>query len=151
MIGLLLTTVLLHPVHATLAEVEWNRQTKRLEVALRLHALDEQWLQKRHQRKRDHSEWAIDYVRRHLRIAPLPKSDEQDTTAYYWLGRQRDGAHVWWYFEIEPNAGKQPQWIEQTTLLKREDDYNHRILILNSNPKRSLLLTKEMPRGNLLN
>ena len=85
-----------------------------------------------------------------MRIAPLPKPGVQDVSKYHWLGRQRDGAHVWWYFEIEPVNGKPPKWITQTTLLEREDDYTNRILILNSKPERSLTLTKKRPRGNLV-
>lgn len=41
---LLLTTLLLHPVHETIAEIEWNAKTKRLEVALRLDSVDDDWI-----------------------------------------------------------------------------------------------------------
>ena len=40
----LFTTLLVHPVHETIAEIEWNDETKRLEVALRLDAIDDQWI-----------------------------------------------------------------------------------------------------------
>ena len=43
----ILFSALLHPVHETVAEVEWNADTNRIEVALRLDALDEQWLAKK--------------------------------------------------------------------------------------------------------
>ncbi len=44
---LLLIALLLHPVHETISEVEWNPVTRRLEVALRLDVMDAQWLGKR--------------------------------------------------------------------------------------------------------
>jgi len=140
MIGLLLIASLLHPVHETLSEVEWNGDSKRLEVAIRLHQLDEQWLKKRYRRQggehRGDSAWAMDYVSRHIRVAALPKVGETDDTKYRWIGRQIDGAHVWWYFEIETKEGSPP-------------DCTNRVLILNENPKRSLSLTKKRSRGSL--
>lgn len=44
---LILTAFLLHPVHETIAEVEWNAETKRLEVALRLDVVDAEWIRRR--------------------------------------------------------------------------------------------------------
>jgi len=43
---LLLTLLLFHPVHETIAEVEWNGKTGRIEVSIRLDAIDDQWIQK---------------------------------------------------------------------------------------------------------
>ena len=149
MCWLLLSAALLHPVHETLAEVEWNDRTGRLEVALRFHSLDEQWLRKQHGRQRSDQRWALDYLRRTVRIAPLPKKLENDSTNYYWVGRQSDGAHVWWYFEIESPDRMRPKWIEQRTLFERQDNYTNRILILNERPKRSLSLTRKQPKGLL--
>ncbi len=150
MIVYLLAVALLHPVHATLSEIEWNGKTGRLEVALQLDSLDEQWLKKQNDRGPDNSKWMVDYVRRHVRVAPLPEKGKQDSTKYHWLGRQKDGAHVWWYFEIETPDGRKPEWIEQTTLFEREDNYTNRVLVLNANPKRSMSLTKKHRRGNLV-
>ena len=44
----LLCLMLVHPVHETVAEIEWNPKTHRMEVALRLDVLDAQWLAKKH-------------------------------------------------------------------------------------------------------
>ena len=146
----LLATLLIHPVHETLAEIEWNEQSKRLEVALRLHTLDEQWLSKHNRRQQPVEKWALTYLRQNLRIAPLPKEpDGDDPTKYHWVGRQSDGAHVWWYFELEPTNGQQPAWIENRVLFEREDNYINRILVLNEQPKRSLTLSRKRPRGQI--
>ena len=150
MIALFLTAVLLHPVHETLSEMEWNNKSKRLEVALRMHSLDEQWLRKQHSQERPHSTWATDYVRKHFRISPLPKKGKQEANKYSWIGRQTDGAHVWWYFEIESPSKLPPNWIQQTTLLEREENYTNRVLLLHENPKRSLSLTKKHPSQSLV-
>ncbi|MEM9645331.1 MAG: hypothetical protein AAF989_10080 [Planctomycetota bacterium] len=42
MLTQLLFAVLLHPIHATHAEMEWNQESQRVEVALRLDPIDEQ-------------------------------------------------------------------------------------------------------------
>ena len=149
MIALLLFAALVHPVHETLAEVEWNAKSKRFEVALRLHQLDEQWLKKRYGRRTGKQSWAIEYVSDHIRIASPPKKGEADPTKYHWIGRQVSGAHVWWYFEIETKEGHPPDWIEQRVLFERRSDYTNRVLILNENPKRSLSLTAKRPRGTI--
>ena len=43
---LLLTFLVVHPVHETISEIEWNDDTKRLEVAMRVDAIDDQWIRK---------------------------------------------------------------------------------------------------------
>jgi hypothetical protein len=140
--------VLLHPVHETVSEIEWNGETKRLEVALRLDALDEQWLQKRVGGDKDGvSKWAIKYLRDRFRVADRPKEHQRDSAQYHWIGRDKEGSHVWWYFEIEPADKKRPNWIDQRILREREDNYIHQILILDQVPRRSLTLTIERPKA----
>jgi len=150
MFHVLITALLLHPVHETISEVEWNAETKRLEVALRLDLLDEQWLRKTVGRQeQDDPKWAIRYLRQKFRIAERPKHEQPDSTTYRWLGRDEEGSHVWWYFEIEPAESKRPTWIEQQILFEREENYTNRILILDQVPHRSLNLTIQRPKANL--
>ena len=145
-----MVAIALHPVHETFAEIEWNRDTRRLEVALRLDVLDEQWLARRAgDPPRSVPEWAIDYLRQRFRVAERPEKDRSDPTTYRWIGRDEQGAHVWWYFEIEPADGKRPSWIDHRVLLERADTHTNRILILDHQPARSQILTIERPRANL--
>ncbi|MCG8649232.1 MAG: hypothetical protein MI861_05335, partial [Pirellulales bacterium] len=109
MFAALLTTILLHPVHETVAEVEWNQQSKRLEVALRLDVLDEQWLARKYGPRKDVASWALKYLRGRFRVGdrqaaevnPDQPADKPDPARYHWVGRDQQGSHVWWYFEIE--------------------------------------------------
>lgn len=148
---LLLISLLVHPVHETVAEIEWNAETRRLEVALRLDALDEQWLRKRHQKGEPNvAKWALPYLQERFRIAPLPKDKQQpDSTTYHWVGRDEEGAHVWWFFEIATADQQPPTVIEQRMLWQREENYTHRILVLDQVPRRSLTLTIQRPKANL--
>jgi hypothetical protein len=149
MFPVLIAAVLLHPVHETVAEIEWNGESKRLEVALRMDVLDEQWLRQRGGRRQDVSKWAIGYLRQRFRVADLPKQERRDPTTYHWIGRDKEGSHVWWYFEIEPANQKRPTWIDQRVLFERDQDYANRILILDQVPRRSLTLTIQGPRADL--
>lgn len=149
MLTLLFAAMLLHPVHETVSEVEWNAETKRLEVALRLDALDEQWLRKQVRGDRDNvSKWATNYLREKFRVADRPKDRQRDGSRYHWIGRDEEGSHVWWYFEIEPTDQRRPAWIDQRILYEREENYIHQILILDQVPRRSLTLTIERPKAN---
>lgn len=120
-----------------------------MEIALRLDVLDEQWLRRKLGGKPDSYEWVVGYLRDHYRIAERAKENRPDTTTYHWVGREVDGAHVWWYFEIEPKDKSRPSWIEVRVLLEREKNYTHQILQLDTKPRRSMTLSAERPRGEL--
>lgn len=145
----LLIAALLHPVHETVSEIEWNAETSRLEVALRLDVLDEQWLRKKLGGKEPVSQWAIGYLQQNFRVTERPKGKKPDSTTYRWVGRKEEGSHVWWYFEIEPPDKQRPTWIDQRVLLEREENYTNRILILDQTPRRSLDLNAQRPKANL--
>ncbi|MGI9427137.1 MAG: DUF6702 family protein [Bythopirellula sp.] len=146
---ILLIAALLHPVHETVSEIEWNTKTSRLEVALRIDVLDEQWLRKKLGGQQEVPQWALGYLRQNFRITERPEKNKPDETTYRWIGRKPEGSHVWWYFEIEPPDKKRPTWIEQRVLFDREENYTHRILILEKNRRRSLDLNSQRPKADL--
>lgn len=171
----LLILVLLHPVHETVSEVEWNDESKRLEVSLRLDPLDEQWLAKRYADpdRREVAAWATEYLRDRYRItasagnadgevrglspSELPADAEVDsasheslpTARYHWIGRQDGDAYVWWFFEIEPVNHKRPDWIDIRLLFERHPDYANRVLLLGDFPRESVVCTRLRPQAFL--
>ena len=150
MLGFLLVAVMMHPVHETVAEIEWNPETHRLEVALRLDALDEQWLRRRatkSQPTEDH--WELNYVKSRFRTAEPPAENDIDSIAYRWLGRDEERGHVWWYFEIEPFDKQPPAWIEHRVLFEKEENQANRVVLLGGVPKRTLILTMQRPKAFL--
>ncbi len=148
-LGLLLA-LLLHPVHETVAEVEWNSQSARLEVALRLSVLDQQWIGRQASNQSDVADWATQYLKRRFRIEPAAASSEEHKQAsYHWVGREYRGSHVWWYFEIEPKNKKPPSTIVQRVLFERNDGYVNRVVVLGQNTRRALRLTKSNPSAKL--
>lgn len=163
MLTLLFTMLWMHPVHESVTEVQWNDQSKRVEVAIRIDKLDEQWIAEKYGAAENvaggaatggaadsaHAKWAIEYLAARCRVSPRPgpsqpaakpvdastaKPVQTSDDTYHWVGRQDDGAHVWWYFEIQPVQSKRPEWIDQRILFDRELNYTHRILVLDHTP-----------------
>jgi hypothetical protein len=60
-----------------------------------------------------------------------------------------DGAHIWWFFEVEPASGERPRAIESRVLAERDDRYTHRVTVLGVKPRRAFALTDERPRAPL--
>ncbi len=159
-IYLLASTALLHPVHETVSEVEWNDQSGRVEVALRLHVLDEQWLSKNHRQDVEISRWGVAYLRKNFQLsehadfrdvqpAADAETDRSQAVKYHWIGRKSEGAHVWWYFEIQPARATRPKWIRQRMFFERDDRYTNRIIVLDQSPRHSILCTPDKPIARL--
>ena len=145
----LLFLLLVHPVHETFSEIEWNPKTKRLEVALRLDVLDEQWIKRQSSNVEPERNWQLNYLINKFRVTNPAERGQPATSIYHWVGRQEKGAHAWWYFEIEPADGNMPQWIQQRMLEKRESDYTHRIMVLAGSAKRSINLSTRKNKARL--
>ena len=154
-LGLLMVAVL-HPVHETVAEVQWNPETSRTEVAVRLDALDEQWLHQRSSPKADKSKWAVNYLRRNFRFSGDLASIESDAkkplsdpSNYRWIGSKSDGTHVWWYFEVDSPDDVRPTFILQRMFFEREDRYTNRVIVLNQDPPFAVTLTPRRPNARI--
>lgn len=146
----LLVSLLLHPFHETVAEVEWNRETARLEVALRMDLIDEQWLRRAvRQGIPSDDNWEVIYLRSRFRVSEPPEPGQPDTTKYKWIGRDEERGHVWWYFEIEPPDHMRPRWLENRMLFEKEKDQINRVVVLGGEVKQTLVLTARRPRGEL--
>lgn len=165
---------MLHPVHETVAEVEWNDETRRMEVALRLDVLDEQWI-RRHHAEPDEDEgdaaWRLRYLRDRFRfLDPWAESRGNDLAVvaegssqpvarntdrqrplmrYRWVGREQQAGHVWWFFEVQPESGRRPMGIEQRMLFDRDDRYTHRVLLLGTEPPVTRVVTPDRPQSRL--
>ncbi len=148
---LLFALALLHPVHETVTEIEWNAQSKKLEVAIRLHVLDEQWIRRQSDRDSDVSDCAIAYLRKHFLLNVDSKRDSnadaetKNGDSYRWIGRQEEGSHVWWYVEIDPRDKMPPKSLSNTMLFNHDTNYQHRILVHGTLPKVAMTHTIGKP------
>lgn len=107
--------LIMHPVRETLAEIQHNPDTNRLEIALRLAIEDERVLLRRHVKTRvvDREQTrraALEVLSEQLRIGTRefieqerlsPGQRAELSARYHWVGRETEGAHVWWFFELE--------------------------------------------------
>ncbi len=159
LIGLAMASaLLLHPVHETVIELEWNDQTKRTEVAVRLDMLDEQWIEKRHADVDDKT-WRTKLLEKRIWFDPQPikgKRDQFQGRPIRWVGRKEDGGHVWWFFEVESPNKKPPSELRTDLLLRQNRDFKHLVVILgrktnqNGTQKQpAMVLNEKTPQAKL--
>ena len=152
--------ILCHPVHETVSEVQWNEQSKRVEVALRLDILDEQWLKKQFGDTADNAadeDWQGKLLATQVLFDPREGKRAESTVsglAIRWIGRKEEGGHVWWFFEAFSQNGKPPKSIQMRLLFDRDPSYQHRIIVLESTAKggrarRSVVLNQQKPKSKL--
>lgn len=151
--------IMMHPVHETVAEVQWNPESKCLEVSLRLSVLDEQWILREKSResvkdiqKQNPSECYLEYLKPRflLDAKQQTKRKQEDRARYKWIGRSEEGSHAWWHFEIHPSDGTRPEKLENRLLLDRERNYTNRVLVLEKEkPKRALTFSVKHPEAEL--
>ncbi|MEM6471980.1 MAG: hypothetical protein AAF802_20640 [Planctomycetota bacterium] len=165
----LTAAVLTHPFHATSAEMQWNEQTRCVEVAWRLDMLDERWLKKQAERRSGADElnddWPIGVLRRRIWFDPKPRkavgnsvsssaaSGAYESKPLRWVGQKEEGAYVWWFFEVVCEEAVPPQGVLTTMLFDRDHSYQHRFVILNDEleeAKRAFDLTKREPRSAIV-
>ncbi|EMI52971.1 DUF6702 family protein [Rhodopirellula sallentina] len=138
-----LSTVLLHPSAESLAEVQWNASTRKVEVALRLRIADEQRLL---QSVSSQSATVIladeaaleraglSVIRRRIGFGKLNDLQSPTNTSkqpqgtevakrYQWIGRRSEGGHAWWFFEIATPSGR-PTHLRCTLFEKPSDPQN---------------------------
>ncbi|TWU24174.1 hypothetical protein Pla52o_20980 [Novipirellula galeiformis] len=151
----LLLFAMLHPVHETVSEVQWNGETKRFEVALRLHLLDQQWIEKRSGSSQAVEHWGVNYLERTFLIRPQTKAKSQppgdptgNKATIHWVGRSDEGSHVWWYFEVEPVTANQTPAryeIQQQMFFERNEAFRNRVILIGQLSKTAITLTIERP------
>lgn len=117
---LVLSGMLLHPTQETLCELQWNQETKRIEIAFRLSLADEERLIKeaevalsksgQHGAEKPADQQSAEPLKpqqlafgRHMTFgnddACLPAPAFANAAKYRWVGRREEGIHVWWFAE----------------------------------------------------
>jgi hypothetical protein len=140
-IAALLAATWLHPFHISQAEVEWNPQSQRVEVALRLHPQDAQAIIDRMARTtvdlgtakdEDLKEWYSAYLRERFALVLESAKDEPPVRGEFeWVGVERGERHVWLYFELKrPSAlSEQPVLLENRVLMDIQADQTNVVLL----------------------
>lgn len=138
-----------HPFHTSVAECDWNPQSKRWEISLRVHAGDieialTQFAGKKLNIESDESQKTIcEYLSNRFRISgqsaarSLKPTDFASSTIsdktqssevgnrLHWLGQELEGNWAWFYFEMEPSADlESPVLVSQLLTEVNEDQIN---------------------------
>ncbi|MEZ6043805.1 MAG: DUF6702 family protein [Planctomycetaceae bacterium] len=95
----------LHPFHSSIAEAEWNSETSRFEVALKLNGAEfEQELSQLHNRRIniETSEGAEEIVRSYVQQRFCMATASHPHCRMHWAGMEVAIRDVWLYFEVEP-------------------------------------------------
>ncbi|GAA5505273.1 DUF6702 family protein [Novipirellula caenicola] len=164
----LLFLVMMHPVHETVSEVQWNPESKRFEIALRLHILDQQWIEQQADKSAGIETAAVRYLNKTFQIRPVGGNAEKNTdrkpskAKIHWVGRKDEGSHVWWYFELQPtlpetasasqseSANEVPKFeITQRMFFERQEGFRNRVILLGELSKTAITLTIEHPTAPL--
>ncbi|WP_417734450.1 DUF6702 family protein [Rosistilla oblonga] len=150
----LLLSMLMHPFHVSLAEGEWNPQSERFEIAIRLEPRDFQLALSKHAGKRidlettdrDQLQAAImAYVK-----AKFVAVDGQDRPAqWHWVGMENETKYVWVYLELQPNAASRELRISHRMLHEVAPTQVNTLLLVGADEKQTLRFTKAQPTQTL--
>lgn len=165
-IGSMLSSLLLmHPAQETFAEMQLNADTGRVEVSLRLSSLDEQtWLRSVGKQPNPELAVLVQTLRWGSQAELSDWADDAKTRVtlrerYRWIGRQDEGAHVWWYFEYVPRANQPPthvrcRFFDQTDQeavmhAHRHAPAVHRFNVISQDGIKSVTTTTKSPLGKI--
>ena len=125
-----------HPSHVAIAEVEWNRETGNLEVAMRLRPEDVEDALSRMLR-------LAAYLTPHFTVAA---NDQRQTIQ--WVGKEVTLRFVWVYFEVPmpENAETADLTLSCTVLMDLLPDQTNTVLLRDGNARWSKQFTRHKPR-----
>ena len=140
-----------HPSHVAIAEVEWNRETGNLEVAMRLRPEDVEDALSRMlrservdlERTKDVDKHLAAYLTPHFTVAA---NDQRQTIQ--WVGKEVTLRFVWVYFEVPmpENAATADLTLSCTVLMDLLPDQTNTVLLRDGNARWSKQFTRHKPR-----
>ena len=139
-----------HPIHVSLCEVQYNAQTKKLEISLRVFTDDlELALEKTYGAKLLHIGTATEraeavshiqqYVLQHLKLAPGSATPLKLT----YLGKEQEGLATWVYLESEPLPPFTTLQVTNTLLHALYDDQQNLVNVKVGGVIKSARLSKD--------
>jgi hypothetical protein len=138
-----------HPFHTSVAEAEWNAETKRLEVALRVAADDfESALNARSETriKLDDSDSADEAIQTYLKETfVIRRTKEDEPLELKWIGKEVTTKAAWLYFELEAPDGVEGYELTNRVLLETEETQINTLAIKLNGRKVSLRCDRKKP------
>ena len=144
-------SLLLHPGHSTRVEVQFNADSRTIELAMRIdHADLESALRKRLGRgiaietmtDDQAAEWIAPYLRETLRI----DGEKIAESRFHWVGWERKRISSWVYAELTPeDTDAASIALSILTLYDTEPELNHVVTIRSAKSTTSAVLSKQEP------
>ena len=142
-----------HPYHTTLAEADWNGETNRLEIALRLLPEDfERALSARDRGSKPPADdpGALDdrivaWLSQDFRVIP----NDGEPAPIEWVGKEISIEYVWLYFEIPLPGGLDGVTFEHRLLLDLEPEQVNTLLLRHDGERTTLTFRREGFRRRL--
>jgi hypothetical protein len=141
-----------HPFHVSVAEAEWNAETKRLEVAMRVAPEDlESALTNRAETKvkleesEDVDQQITDYLNAHftLRTPKAEDDEEAKPLELHWLGKEISTKSAWLYFEIEAPDGVAGLELTNSMFVQEEETQINTVVVREGKQKTTLRFDNE--------
>lgn len=151
-----------HPFHISIAELEFNSKTGRIEVSLKMHASDlERALQTQLRRRVNVEKEKLDaeiskYLSEHFRIIKVLEKDASEDAEIKSLssikmaGTEMETSWIWLFFEMEVDkeARQSKMQLENTVLLDLIDKQINMVSVRYSKKRKSLKMTAKSPRAD---
>ncbi|MDZ4781633.1 MAG: DUF6702 family protein [Planctomycetia bacterium] len=138
-----------HPFHTSVAEAEWNSETKRLEVALRVAADDLETALNAQSETRirlDESDSTDEAIQAYLKETFVIRREAKvDPLELKWSGKEITPKAVWLYFEIESPDGVEGYELTNRVLLETEETQINTLAIKLNGRKVSLRCDRKKP------
>lgn len=136
-----------HPFHLCTGEMEFNLQTGRWEVALKMHPSDlETAIRKRTGKKidvtaREGSPEVIDYLTKHFQLRCEEPAREEEPVKIEFVGAELERGWLWVYFELPAPQGKGLVSLTHAILLDDVDKQANSVLVRNHGKRATLHFT----------
>lgn len=150
-----------HPFHISTAEMQFNTKTKRIEVSLKLQALDlERALallagKKVNVEKDDVDELVQKYLAQHFYLATLHsvqsptdgRANAMSLSKVELHGKELETSWLWLYFELEPPAGDEPLALVNTVLIDVIEGQINTVSVRHAGARQALSMTAKKSWG----
>ncbi|MEM7560274.1 MAG: DUF6702 family protein [Planctomycetota bacterium] len=145
----------LHPFHISVAELEFNAKSKRVEVSLKLHSTDmdnalSADLGKRVDVEKDKVDKELTkYLEGHFYLLPESAAKAEEVTEktplskVHFVGKELDKGWLWVYFEMELPKTDEPLALVNTVFLDRIKDQINTVSVRANAKRESMKMTRK--------
>lgn len=145
----------LHPFHISVAEMEYNAKSKRIEVSLKLHSTDldnalSADLGKRVDVEKDKVDKELTkYLEGHFYLLPESAAKAEEITEktplskVHFVGKELDKGWLWVYFEMELPKSDEPLALVNTVFLDRIKDQINTVSVRANAKRESMKMTRK--------